>query len=1211
MSRRSQSLRKKTNRLLRFEVFEKRRCMALDFWANDGGDVGHDGYVSTDFDPRDLRQLWSVQTPVNNTDSYRLPAAMDDQFIYQTIALPGATSAGFKTFRVVAMSQTNGQELWSTEVQSYDYSVSSPTLANGVVYVNSAGHSQGLILNPSDPRNPRIYGLSAATGQILFSTPYAKQWGSRDRPDVKNNQLVIEAGFYGGVGSFSTQTLQNQWSSGSGLTQNGNLAVGSNFVYGFRNYAFNLLNGAMTYIPDPANATLGTSIVSQSGRVINATSRGVAALNGSNNALLWSTSLWASNVPSPYTTVSAGNGTVALNVGALVYFLDEASGALRSTWTNDAGFVSYETILTNSHAFVYSYNDTSSKIQAVNLQTMAVDWEFQSGYVGLSMALVGDRLFVTTRDGIHLFDVIPNSPPVAESKLVSGDEDTSLTGIAIASDVNSDPLTYRVVTAPENGDLSFNPATGAWVYVPSSNYFGDDQFVFIANDGREDSNLATITLRTAPINDVPVVSFQPPSSGLEGTRIDLVGSASDVETSVELLSYQWDITKDGVPFSSGNTRDYSFTPDDNGNYAVTLTVTDEAGASAAISKTILVENVAPTVTMANAPVSTQEGSTITLNADASDPAGVNDPLVYSWKVIKNQLEYVMGTGPAFVFTPDDNGTYEVLLTVEDGDQGQTFVSKVINVENVAPSVAIFGTPVSVSEGTPVSLQGVASDPAGVNDQLELTWYIFKRGALFTLGSGNSISFTPDDDGLYQVNFSAYDFDGGTTFATEFFEVTNVAPTASILGAPSTASEGTTITMSSQTSDPAGDQDPLFLSWVVTKDGVNYSSGNSSNLQFTATDNGVYLVNLNVSDDEGGLVTVSKTIQVLNVAPALSLTGPSVGEVGRSLTILSSATDPAGVNDPLRYSWTVMLNGNTIGTASSGNSYSLVPTLPGTYLVSLTVDDGDGGITTRTHQVVVTEGSVKLDGNQLVVLGTGNNDQIEIRLISGQIVVYASFLPGNGTIQFNSSLVNSIHVQSRAGNDVIVVAASVNRATTLNGEDGDDTIRGGSGPDVILGGNGVDSLWGNDGRDILDGESGNDRLYGGNHADILLGSDGDDLLYGGFGNDVLIGGQGADSLFGNEGDDLLIGSRTTFDSNRSALSAIIAEWDSGRSYSQRISNLQGTGTGARANGNAFLKKNQTVLNDSARDMLSGEDGRDWFFAFPLDVIVDRKSNETST
>ncbi len=162
---------------------------------------------------------------------------------------------------------------------------------------------------------------------------------------------------------------------------------------------------------------------------------------------------------------------------------------------------------------------------------------------------------------------------------------------------------------------------------------------------------------------------------------------------------------------------------------------------------------------------------------------------------------MFGVGPTLVLTPDDNGTYEVLLTVEDGDQGQTVVSRVINVENVAPSVAIIGTPTSVSEGTQVSLLGVASDPAGVNDQLELTWYIFKRGALYTTGSGNSISFTPDDDGIYQVNFSAYDFDGATTFATEFFEVTNVAPTASILGAPSTAPEGTTITLSSQVSDP--------------------------------------------------------------------------------------------------------------------------------------------------------------------------------------------------------------------------------------------------------------------------------------------------------------------------------------------------------------------------------------------------------------------------
>ncbi len=111
---------------------------------------------------------------------------------------------------------------------------------------------------------------------------------------------------------------------------------------------------------------------------------------------------------------------------------------------------------------------------------------------------------------------------------------------------------------------------------------------FFANDGQLDSNLATVTLRIAPVNDPPVVSIQSPSSGLEGTAINLVGSASDLETSNELLSFQWGITKDGLAYRSGSTKDYSFTPDDNGVYVVTLTVTDEAGASASSSQTILV-----------------------------------------------------------------------------------------------------------------------------------------------------------------------------------------------------------------------------------------------------------------------------------------------------------------------------------------------------------------------------------------------------------------------------------------------------------------------------------------------------------------------------------------------------------------------------------------------------------------------------------------------
>src|SRR5262249_45805266 len=45
-------------------------------------------------------------------------------------------------------------------------------------------------------------------------------------------------------------------------------------------------------------------------------------------------------------------------------------------------------------------------------------------------------------------------------------------------------------------------------------------------------------------------------------------------------------------------------------------------------------NVAPTITAVTVPASSSEGSPVTLSATATDPAGANDPLSYTWTITR-------------------------------------------------------------------------------------------------------------------------------------------------------------------------------------------------------------------------------------------------------------------------------------------------------------------------------------------------------------------------------------------------------------------------------------------------------------------------------------------------------------------------------------------------------------------------------------------------
>jgi VCBS repeat-containing protein len=96
-----------------------------------------------------------------------------------------------------------------------------------------------------------------------------------------------------------------------------------------------------------------------------------------------------------------------------------------------------------------------------------------------------------------------NDAPLAIGESVSTDQNVSVSEIVAATDVDGDTLTYAVVTAPANGTLTvFNTATGAFTYMPNTNYVGSDSFVFVAHDGTVASNEATVEIAVNPVLDV-------------------------------------------------------------------------------------------------------------------------------------------------------------------------------------------------------------------------------------------------------------------------------------------------------------------------------------------------------------------------------------------------------------------------------------------------------------------------------------------------------------------------------------------------------------------------------------------------------------------------------------------------------------------------------------------------------------------------------------
>jgi hypothetical protein len=102
-------------------------------------------------------------------------------------------------------------------------------------------------------------------------------------------------------------------------------------------------------------------------------------------------------------------------------------------------------------------------------------------------------------------------PPAAEDDAYTTAEDTPLQVpvvlgvLANDMDPQGDPLTAVLDAGPAHGALDLH-ADGSFIYTPTADLAGLDTFTYHANDGQEDSNVATAEITVTPVNDAPVAA---------------------------------------------------------------------------------------------------------------------------------------------------------------------------------------------------------------------------------------------------------------------------------------------------------------------------------------------------------------------------------------------------------------------------------------------------------------------------------------------------------------------------------------------------------------------------------------------------------------------------------------------------------------------------------------------------------------------------------
>ncbi|GAA3522168.1 hypothetical protein GCM10022393_40880 [Aquimarina addita] len=231
---------------------------------------------------------------------------------------------------------------------------------------------------------------------------------------------------------------------------------------------------------------------------------------------------------------------------------------------------------------------------------------------------------------------------------------------------------------------------------------------------------------------------------------------------------------------------------------------------------------------------------------SSDPNG--DSITYSWDFGNGETSTTVD--PLITFT--EIGTYLVTLTVSDGENTSSEVTKEITVEdgNIAPIADFTATPTTGIAPVIVSFDAAASSDEN-GDTLSYTWD-FGDGET---GSGETVDHEYTAIGEYSVVLTVSDGSKEGT-KTSTITVTDGSPVAAFTASTESGIAPLEVTFdASESADPAGGD--LTYSWDLG----NGETATAVTASATYTTVGTKTVVLTVTNASGDTDSVSKTINV--------------------------------------------------------------------------------------------------------------------------------------------------------------------------------------------------------------------------------------------------------------------------------------------------------------------------------------------------------------
>lgn len=672
---------------------------------------------------------------------------------------------------------------------------------------------------------------------------------------------------------------------------------------------------------------------------------------------------------------------------------------------NEGDIVSLSAIVSDlgssdTHDYYWVIKDLNGTIFAESNQP---NWEWQppnnpaGGYYQVLLSVVDDNGASASANAVPLYvsNVAPTVNGTVSKTTISLGESVVLDG-SFFDPSPTDTLTYYWTGIGPSAVIPFPFHEQAVELTPEE--VGVYTLRFYAEDNDGGSNYIDLTLNVlAPVSCEAIASS---TSGFEGDAISLGVNVVD-EAHPTGHTYHWQVFNGSSEVIAESTDPtFFFQPENQGVYTAVVTVTNEVALTAASSVELQIENAAPQVEI-QGPYAGNEGEVLSYSAVVED-AGVNDSHAYLWEVYDSLGALVTsGDQPNFDWTPTNNGSYTVQLTVSDELNSSDPATLVVSVANVAPAVEILLAGADPRYDVTSTFTASVTDP-GTADSHTYIWTVTTPdNNTVEIGSSEEIEFTPTAIGDYTLKVAVHDSDLESSEAVFAFTVyAPLSVTASVSSA--IYGEGVPVVLSCDL-DNLGYAGNHSFSWEVRNANNDLvATSAEQQFEFTPPDNCAYTATLVVSNILGENASDEVTFEVV---PQMTVGDVEVVEGSSGVTNAVFTVTLSGPSDQ-----TVTVNFSTEnGTAAA----------PGDYFARTGTLTFSPGVTTRTVTVPI-KGDTLAEGDESLMLNLTNASGAEI-VEGGQAI--ATILDDDATPIINVSNARIVEGNSGTSNLEFVVSLS--------------------------------------------------------------------------------------------------------------------------------------------------------------------------------------------